>query len=456
MLQRLCSKRKAKNMAVPEKNPTQWTNFESLTVWYANRCQDNLNDLNVIVTFIQKWWRFQRKLKRPIKGVTLIGRIGRFKGSAKPPAKAFNNDDVRSIRGIARRLQCNVDPKLQQLFRAHEKLDGTNLGVRCDGAVFGRRIRIYGETYQGVDLEGVVPCDEQVRGIKYDMLVDLFTYDFYETSQLMIYGELICNPNKFDYSRRCMGYKYYCFGAMVTIQMPTEKLCRQMDTVLRRKGLNFHHVIWNNDHAVYRIMLNPAFQRMLEGQGISTSLLLGKGTLRQVCLDLKAMMMTDGFEGVVLTAPIEGTYFKWKTSIEDKSGGFSALSELSQSYSSFVLELAGIDMELVQCLIEVATPKERSDHTCNQIITSRHFESSANFTAEDLDAAYKSALTKFDSLEAYFEREEQWSIIQYLQEEVHMDLSAMTQSDQKIINKSVKSRVMAEYKVWHKFQKSGE
>jgi len=34
------------------------------------------------------------------------------------------------------------DAVLDQQVFAYEKLDGTNVGIRCDGAIFGRRQRI--------------------------------------------------------------------------------------------------------------------------------------------------------------------------------------------------------------------------------------------------------------------------------------------------------------------------
>jgi hypothetical protein len=431
-------------MAISETNPTQWTKFDNLGTWYAGRCQDNLDDLNVVVTFIQKWWRRQQQLKRK-KTAPLIGSDETSEPSIIP-ANATDGKH-RSIRNIAQRLQYRVDPQLQQPYRAHEKLDGTNLGVRCDGAVFGRRFRIHEKTYQGVPLEDTIPCFQQVLGIKHRML-NFQEYIFFDTTLLTLYGELMVNPNKFDYSRRSMGHKFYCFGAMISIDEPTEQICRDLEARLRKRAFNFHRIANHNNEdgngrAVYRVMLNQAFRKMLSEESIHSTPMMGIGSLREVCLDLKHIMMNDGFEGVVLTAPIEGKFYKWKTSVEEKSGCHKKLSNISQSYSSFVLDLAGVDLDLLQCLIDVATPKERIDTVGQKCV-------SESFTARDLDVAYESALTKFDSLHAYFERDQQWIIIKYLQEEIYMDLSAITRKDQKIVNNFVKNRVMAVYKTWQK------
>lgn len=431
----------------PEANPTQWPTFENLSVWYGARCQDHLADLNVVVTHIQKWWRQQRQLKLQRDMPPIVG----FPDLAVVPTIPTSSRS-RSVREITKRLQCQVDPKLQQIFRVHEKLDGTNLGIRCDGAVFGRRFRIYQDTYQSVPLEGTLPCEEQVYNVKYELLRPSHN-DCLRSCQFILYGELMVDPNKFDYTRRSMGHQYYAFGGMLVLDEPTEDLSRQLDTVLRRKGLNFHVLYKNSHRNVYRIMLNQAFKKIIYRNDIMYAPMMGNGTLRQVCYSLKDLMMQDGFEGVVLTAPVEGTFYKWKTSVEDKSGGLETLMKLSQSYPSFVLELAGIDVEFVQCLIEVATPKYQSEEDANATIP--YDGSGGNLTDAQLDAAYESALTKFDSLEAYFARNEQGKIIQYLQEEISMDVMAFTRKDKKIVNKAIKSRVMAGYKQWRKAHKAG-
>jgi hypothetical protein len=442
-------------MGIPEQNPAQWTKFEHLGVWYAAHCQDRLNDLLVVVGVIQKWWRRRRRGggDQPPLNEVVSKRDWRFVGKKKSvlatTPHCFN--PVSSVREISQRLQRKVDPKLQQLFRAHEKLDGTNLGIRCDGAVFGRRHRIFDDTYQCIPLEGTIPTDDQVRRIKNDML-DVATYGLFDSCQLTLYGELMSNTDKFDYAQRNMGNNYYCFGAMISMECPCPQgRVRHLDAVLRRRGLNFH-LVSSHDRIIYRIMLNPAFQKLLNAEGLYSAPWMTKGTLRQICMNLKNVMLEDGFEGVVLTAPIEGTFFKWKTSVQDKSGGLVALSNLCRSYSPTILESAGIDLEFVGCLIEVAMPKAGYD---NPQTSSGNRGSGNNFTTTELEAAYLSALKKFDSLEVYFERKEQETISNYLQEEIVMDLYAVTRKDQTIVNKYVKSRVMVIYRAWRKQQKPG-
>jgi hypothetical protein len=216
------------------------------------------------------------------------------------------------------------------VFRTYEKLDGTNLGVRCDGAVFGRRLRISGDSYQKVPLAGTIPTGKEVQAVKDAMLGQ----DAKHGTELVLCGELMCNPSKFDHNERAMGGKFCCFGAMLKHpKTATDNEVITLQQKLKQRG--FAPLIGEN---AGRIVLNHKMRELLESQGVTCVPLMDEGPFVELCFRMKESLMNDGMEGVVLMGD-EGSLLKWKTSIEDESETHGVLCSLMRDHFSLPVQL---------------------------------------------------------------------------------------------------------------------
>ncbi|CAB9517954.1 expressed unknown protein [Seminavis robusta] len=412
-------------------NPTQWPKFEHAGIWYADHCEVLLIELSVPVIFLQRWWRQRAKPRKNQKVYTIIRR-GRF----------------FTVAGSAERLRFK-DPALLRKFRAFEKLDGTNLGVRCDGAVFGRRTRVFKDSYQKVPLDGVVPTAKEVRAVKQVLLGS----ETANGTELVLYGELMCNPRKFDYDERSMDSKFYCFGAMVRFPDTfSGKDVLAAQRAIKQRG--FAPTI--NGNSSGRVALNDRLRELLVGQGIPCAPLLGEGPFGELCLSMKATLMKDGMEGVVLTGD-DGSLKKWKTSVEDESKTHAMLSALIQQHPRYVFELAGVDVDVIQCMIDVSAKKTTTGQASKARKPNKEKKkTTANKTAPFDDATHEaalvSAMTKYDALEAYFDRGDQATIIGLLNKEVTDDLGAVGKEQIKCIGAAVGKKVGSALGRWKNVQ----
>lgn len=157
----------------------------------------------------------------------------------------------------------------------NEKLDGTNVGVRCDGARFGRRQAITAECYKKCRLEGVIPRSEDVVRIK-SKIAKLVSMHL---PKLYLYGELMIN-NKFDYTERALSKNWYCFGAMFdasTTEMKTES------TVLveRLRSAGFYTTL-SPDNGKIKLSMNTELEALLRDEDILVAPFEGSGPLKLV------------------------------------------------------------------------------------------------------------------------------------------------------------------------------
>lgn len=177
-----------------------------------------------------------------------------------------------------------------------------------------------------------------------------------------------------------------------------------------------------------------------------SSPILGKGPLCELCLTLKETLMSDKLEGVVLTGK-DTSLFKWKTSTEDESKGYNLLSSLLVSFSNEILELACVDVAFAQCLADVAKKEVVAKNTKIRMKKQKS-KTIEPFEKETIDRAFASALSKYDALEAYFEREERSTILANLNKELVEDLGASTDEEIKFIGRELGKRVGVAYGKW--------
>jgi len=358
---------------------------------------------------------------------------------------------------------------------AYEKLDGTNLGVRCDGAIYGRRYRIHSDTYQRVRLSGAVPTVVQVIAIKHEISNLLFTYGnertdtSYKTEneaqilllpKLVLYGELMCDLRKFSYNARFKDCNFFCFGVVFDPLLSEDSdtvipfedmagLCQRLNNC----GLNAEIA---PESGRIRVVLSEELHSIVRLAGVQCAPTLDKGPLREVCIRLKQTLLSDGMEGVVLTG--KQCLFKWKTSFEDESKGHSMLSGILTKYSEETLEFVGVDISFLKLLMDVATSRSkpraiRKEEKMTQRLQQKQYASAKSpgpYTISDLEKAMNSATSKYDALDACFDRGERDVIRHDLKKEIVNDLNAVQEEERKCIDSFVNKFVGAAFGKWKK------
>lgn len=400
-------------------NPTQWPSFDNLGVAYAECYHKRLQRLEAVTILIQRWFRHQKI--HPI----LVHKW------------AYNMWNVRKT------LQGESDVEECCLY---EKLDGTNVGVRCDGAMFGRRRAIEGSVYQKCKLDGVVPWRKQVNQVKLN-LVKTTSMDL---PKMILYGELMVN-NKYDYVGRGLFKKWFCFGAVFA---PFDESCdcmlKAQSLVSRLQAAGFYATVSPNNGKV-KLAMNPNLQSLLEECNVRVAPFAGCGPMKELCFSQKSRMLQNGIEGFVVSRP--SSLHKWKTGQEDVSKGHDELCRLLSEHSKTTLEIAGIDIEFATLLLDIAGNNKVADSgNCNRKEKMKQKsvvnKKNSPYAEDVLRWAMDSARTKYDDWEVYFEREQRSLIAESLRDELYADLHPTTNVEQQAIEKFVNKNIGMAYGKW--------
>jgi hypothetical protein len=159
-----------------------------------------------------------------------------------------------------------------------------------------------------------------------------------------------------------------------------------------------------------RMRMNGKLAALVQAVGIPCAPLIDQGPLRDLCFHLKETVMGNQVEGVVLTGG-DGCLFKWKTSLEDESKGHDLLHSRLVSHSTTTLALPGIDFTFVQLLIAVADKIPAVTRIKTERKKKQKIGTIQAYDEVILKTALASAMSKYDALEAYFERGERVIIL---------------------------------------------
>jgi len=428
-------------------NPAQWPSFDNWSVGYAIQAERAVGKAKWLETpraavLIQRWWR-QRGIPRSRQHLFPIVNDN----------VAYNEKNCYEIyfKGIC------LKKILDQNVFAWEKLDGTNLGVRCDGAIFGRRFQVSEDTYQKIPLGGgILPQPRTIQRVKATILKGLEPILGATMPSLVIYGELMCNASRNRYDERGMARKYYAFGAVLHLQ-PTathgnshaEKNNSELLQALISNGFCAR---MSREPKYISIHLNDKLFRIFQENYIPCTPMMSQGPLRDVCIALKdKLMAVDEIEGVVLVG--QGILYKWKTGNEDESRGNSLLASLKKNHSPAILELAGVDLEVLDVLLTVSGNKPTQPDSKMTKVKGKRAKC-GNDDNSALSRAYDSALTKFDSVESFFDRGKRDLLIEILVEELEADLEPKTKKEINGVVSFVKKNIGRSYGVWKSSQGS--
>ena len=406
-------------------NNLAWPSFENLSVSYAEHLESRLRLHDCAAARIQRAWR----------------------GQPEPESAATR--PLAYLRGAATRRS-----QLETQVWAFEKLDGTNFGVSCEGTRVGRRLALDAgvATYQRVRLDEAVPTGDDVRALK-ARLASVAGEDAAGLPELVLYGELMCNPTKYTYDERMGAVKFAAFGARFKAR--DVAAARATAGALQAAGMP---CVVDTTSGKLTLLASPAFLGEVAACGVATVPLLASGPLWDVLQALEAKMLENATEGVVLTG-VCGFIRKWKTGEEDESKGHLNLAKVLKPDNR---------CRLVMCEDSVAAATLLHRVACNRNTVRRAEAMKAKaaaraaakqeggdtpkqpppYAADVLAAALASALTKYDDLEVFFATDKKKEILNMLVQELTTDLAATDKRKILAVSNTVHRHVQKQHTLW--------
>lgn len=334
----------------------------------------------------------------------VAARINRFFTVADAAATVIQ----RARRGI--RPDGSVDMRGGKRHRLHEwllgsavttsvKYDGTNVGVLRDGTLLGRRtvIDVEATSYQKCDLKSMRALDTSGA---LEELISLGAPTAVHRTAL--YGELLCN-NLYTYAKEGLAKEWVAFGALLEC-VDDAAACE-----FARNACTAGMLCSASDRVVC-MSTCPAFADVMRRHAVPRVAVTQHTSLCAAVQNLGEWMQGEHGEGLVLTVAHNAgrtSTYKWKISREPQPAGVAALMEIASALR------AGADgkaqlldpaiHELVSTLLTVATHADSTVAQAQAKVKAPKPSREALVDVEAVQVAIASALTKFDTLEAYFD-----------------------------------------------------
>lgn len=192
---------------MPEKNPYPWPKIANVATAVDNRVKGIIKSFDQAATLIATAWKHHR---------------GRLHPDASTSTDLWMNV-FRAFRGHRQAGRLHSSRGFHAYFAsmpcvASQKYDGTNVGVTEDGLMLGRRMIIPADSdsYQSTSLEEVRDALSKVNVVKAELLSSLETQAADQSRcHCTLYGELMCNKRRFDYSERNLDSTFALFGLIL-------------------------------------------------------------------------------------------------------------------------------------------------------------------------------------------------------------------------------------------------
>lgn len=174
-------------------NSRQWPSFDNFSAFFAEHILSRAENMALIATAIQRWWR-SRKFGIP----------------AEPLKFGLRPVNLARLSYNIRKNSTPIDLNIPVM--AWEKLDGTNLGISSSGMKYGRRTQLGAETetYQRCSLRNLSP-PSSVAAVRAHLEGEVGR----QFPDFIIYGELMCNPQKHAYIQRGFRDSWLAFGIVI-------------------------------------------------------------------------------------------------------------------------------------------------------------------------------------------------------------------------------------------------
>eukprot|EP00755_Sulcionema_specki_P012055 Sspe_Gene.50417::Locus_28027_Transcript_1_1_Confidence_1.000_Length_1297::g.50417::m.50417 len=325
---------------------------------------------------------------------------------------------------------------------ATEKYDGTNVGCQHDGVIMGRRQLVTADTYCKTSTSVVKKAD--VAAVK-RALEDLLGE---EVDRVVLYGELMCQPNYYEYSKRGLHGRWFVFGGYIIPHETTRS--SHLTSRLAAHGFQVH------GEKRVRLLYCEAFRKLVEQHGIEVVPLHTHGrSIAEVVRKAHDWIVSGAGEGVVVVAP---------TAHSCKMLKLKNMKESSPRHPDLLRSL----VEETRCVAQLFTPAfDGLLHDVASIATTvpnvigkkfggdkekeKKVKEAAPPLIDELELrqALESARTKYDDLSAYFaEGKDVKEVGQMLVQEMSDDLALDTPEKRKYCASKVYAAVAAEFKSW--------
>mmetsp|Transcript_123276 Transcript_123276/g.343237 ORF Transcript_123276/g.343237 Transcript_123276/m.343237 type:complete len:438 (-) Transcript_123276:178-1491(-) len=199
------------------------------------------------------------------------------------------------------------------VIAASVKYDGTCFGKMDNGTLAGRKL-VLGERCREYLHTSTKPAESCDAAALCQSLQEICRV---RIDQLCIWGELMCNPNFYDYAKRGLANKWICFGVVVALAEVDEAVSRRL------ADRKFAHSL-NPSGRQLRLMLCPALQQLLAEVAHCDVAEASFGGLShaEVVAQTAETLRSGVNEGVVLVferSNCQTSLRKWKNSAEGAS-----------------------------------------------------------------------------------------------------------------------------------------
>jgi len=295
---------------------------------------------------------------------------------------------------------------------ATEKLDGTNVAKDDTGQVYSRRLKIGAEEshFQKTPLTPVRTADIS----RFRELLCLAGGLEEESLRLcLVYGELMCNSQYYDYQHRGLAGQWRIFGSCLLTRPD------QLEEILLRLTTKEFAAIKLSGDTIQILPCQPLFQVAL-ASGLQVSPVVAAGQpLAQIVQENKKIMMKGQVEGIILTVFSSKSGYnllKWKGAHEPQTTALIKVTQAQRKLEShdYGNERLRDMLEHMRDILEDTTENVHIQKTGQNMKTEKEIiikkvknPSVKYLSAEDrkiiVDGSYHS-MKKFDSVENY-ERE---------------------------------------------------
>jgi len=452
---------------MPEANTIQWPSIEAFP---KHVCGTIDRFLDISCTFaagvIQATWR-HHKIKATIDAKAMEIAISKFRSTTNFHPRY----GAREIRAYF----------CEQPVYVTEKYDGTNVGKDEDGNMYGRRQMISGNSYQKTPLTSVETVD--THRMKEDLFSAIGGSDSLKDAfTMVVYGELMCNKNLYDYSLRALSCGWFPFG--IILRHKTESTSgnfeaasasvRDLAAKLAAAGYACTTTTTDGEggdaeKAVVvqvKVAMCPLRELVtVSGGGVTPASVADGMSLTTMVEHCEGWMVSCKGEGVVVSIPTDvlgrptGTVRKFKTAAEPQGSNEQWLRRTLARLEA--LGGACVDVVVVSMLrtmldVATATPPEGAGHKAPKPKKKKvnAAETKGAYPAQLVQEALDSALTKFDALDTFFAKgsHRMGEIRALLIKEIGSDMGAKTPAEQKQIKGTVAAFVGKSYGKWKKAQ----
>ena len=329
---------------------------------------------------------------------------------------------------------------------ANIKYDGTNLAITTNNELYGRRQKIESVSYQKADVTFLSKID--LSALSNELLGDFKE----KVKKFFVYGELVVN-NLYDYTNLNIYNKWIAFG--ICMEISDSEIGKMIHEKLVNAGYvcNSLHKVVPGSVVKITVLLNEKLRQLFISHNIpvGTSIVVNKSLYDLITLS-KDWMINGNGEGLVCVS--NEFQKKWKIGAEHQPSIFENFREILTKISTYddlddrIVEAANIFFQVIE------SRKIMGNEAAKKKVKPPKVKVDSIFPNEQMKGAIESALTKYDSLESYFESKKMKEIVNFLIKEVMDDLMPTIDSNvivanaTKEINDSVRKYVGIRYGMW--------